>query len=82
MESNKKVISTVQVSSDQKQLIEYQVANTVLGQTSIFFISLVVLIAVLSGWFSFIMNRVTQTGDKVREEIANLKSELKTKRID
>ena len=75
-----------EILSNQEKLIEHKVASSVLSQTSIFFIALVVLIAVLSGWFSFIVQRVNQAFERVnqafektRRDISDLKSDLKRK---
>ena len=68
-----------EILSNQEKLIDHKVASSVLSQTSIFFIALVVLIAVLSGWFSFIVQRVNQAFEKTREDISDLKSDLKRK---
>lgn len=62
MDEKKETVSTVKQVSAQEKIIEQKVASSVLGQTSIFFISLVIIIGVLSYWFNLIMNKVIENG--------------------
>ena len=69
METEKTNTEIKYISSEQ---LDHKIASSVLSQTSIFFIALVIIIGALSFWFNAILNKVTQNG----ADIAKLESKL------